>query len=127
MTPISLTGARDVGHDARRRQRDPPLGNAQPFAVGGHIEAVAHRFEIVQRFSISIITTLEMRRFSGSPVAGAARCQSQPIARQHDLAGDLAGGEIAHQPLRTVWQNKQLSVQPTWLEMHSVPRSGSGM
>ncbi len=26
-----------------------------------------------------------------------------------------------------VWQNVQLSVQPTWLEMHSVPRSASGM
>ena len=25
-----------------------------------------------------------------------------------------------------VWQNVQLSVQPTWLEMHSVPRSASG-
>ena len=26
-----------------------------------------------------------------------------------------------------VWQNVQLSVQPTWLETHSVPRSVSGM
>ena len=26
-----------------------------------------------------------------------------------------------------VWQNEQVSVQPTWLEMHSVPRSASGM
>ena len=26
-----------------------------------------------------------------------------------------------------VWQNVQLSVQPTWLETHSVPRSASGM
>ena len=26
-----------------------------------------------------------------------------------------------------VWQNVQFSVQPTWLEMHSVPRSASGM
>ena len=26
-----------------------------------------------------------------------------------------------------VWQNEQVRVQPTWLEMHSVPRPGSGM
>ena len=26
-----------------------------------------------------------------------------------------------------VWQNVQVSVQPTWEEMHSVPRSDSGM
>ena len=26
-----------------------------------------------------------------------------------------------------VWQNEQVSVQPTWLETHSVPRSVSGM
>ena len=26
-----------------------------------------------------------------------------------------------------VWQNRQVSVQPTWLDTHSVPRSSSGM
>ena len=26
-----------------------------------------------------------------------------------------------------VWQNEQVSVQPTWLEMHRVPRPLSGM
>ena len=26
-----------------------------------------------------------------------------------------------------VWQNEQVSVQPTWLETHKVPRSLSGM
>ena len=26
-----------------------------------------------------------------------------------------------------VWQNEQVSVQPTWLDTHSVPRSVSGM
>ena len=26
-----------------------------------------------------------------------------------------------------VWQNEQVSVQPTWLETHSVPRSVSGI
>ena len=26
-----------------------------------------------------------------------------------------------------VWQKEQVSVQPTWLETHSVPRSTSGM
>ena len=26
-----------------------------------------------------------------------------------------------------VWQNEQVSVQPTWLEMQSVPRSSSGI
>ena len=26
-----------------------------------------------------------------------------------------------------MWQNEQVSVQPTWDEMHNVPRSSSGM
>ena len=26
-----------------------------------------------------------------------------------------------------VWQKEQVSVQPTWLEMHSVPRPSSGI
>ena len=26
-----------------------------------------------------------------------------------------------------VWQNEQVSVQPTWEDTHSVPRSGPGM
>ena len=47
-----------------------------------------------------IMTTLETRRFS--PVAGRRRRALpivQPVARQHDLADDLAWREIAHEAL----------------------------
>ena len=49
-----------------------------------------------------IMTTLETRRFSGSAPAGAGGTLPivEPVARQHDLADDLARREIAHQALR---------------------------
>ncbi len=97
-------------------------------AVGDEEQRVAHRLEIVERLA-------------------------HP---HHDDVGDEAGRRARPQPtrpgqspsrsratitwptispavrLRTsrcvpVWQNEQVSVQPTWLDTQSVPRSVSGM
>jgi hypothetical protein len=84
-----------------------------------------------------IITTLETSRFSGSrPSPGlswvlAADCvgsQSPSWSRATmTCAAISAAVRLRTSRCVPVWQNEQLSVQPTWLEMHSVPRSVSGM
>ncbi len=74
-----------------------------------------------------ISTTLVMRRFSPaffSPGVG----QSFSASFATRIWPTISDGVR----LRTsfwvpVWQKRQLSVQPTWLEMQSVPRPGSGM
>ena len=38
-----------------------------------------------------------------------------------------AGVRLRTSRIVPVWQKRQLSVQPTWLETHRVPRSASGM
>ena len=38
-----------------------------------------------------------------------------------------AGARLRTRRWVPVWQKRQVRVQPTWLEMHSVPRSVSGM
>ena len=52
---------------------------------------------------------------------------AEPVARHHDLADDLAGVRLRTSRCVPVWQNEQVSVQPTWLDTHRVPRSDSGM
>jgi len=51
----------------------------------------------------------------------------ETVARPPSLADDLAGGEIAHQPLGAGVAEREFSVQPTCEETHSVPRSVSGI
>ena len=38
-----------------------------------------------------------------------------------------AGSRLRTSFIVPVWQKRQLSVQPTWLDTHNVPRSASGM
>ena len=38
-----------------------------------------------------------------------------------------AGVRLRTSRIVPVWQKRQLSVQPTWLDTHKVPRSASGM
>ncbi len=66
-----------------------------------------------------------MRRPSAG---GAAPGQSPMRSRATRIWPTISSGSR----LRTsrcvpVWQKVQVSVQPTWLEMHNVPRSYSGM
>ena len=69
-----------------------------------------------------------MTRLVISRSSAGGRPLAQGIARQHDLADDFR----RRLRLRTrrwvpVWQKRQVSVQPTWLETQSVPRSVSGI
>ena len=99
-----IAGARDVGHDARGRERDLALRDREPLVVGDHEKRVAHRLEVVERLAhahhhdvgdepaaVGRHDGAGRRRLSG-PVA-------EPVAGDQDLTDDLAGGEIAHQPL----------------------------
>ena len=46
------------------------------------------------------LVSLRSRRQPARIVGGRRRPFAKPVARHHDLADDLAGGQIAHQPLR---------------------------
>ena len=97
-----VAGADDVGHHARGRQRDPPLGNAEPVAVGDHAERVAHRLEIVERLAHAHHDDIGDEPLLGLGTGRRRRPLPivEPVARQDDLADDLARREIAHQALR---------------------------
>ncbi len=71
-----------------------------------------------------IITMLVTRRLPGGR---SRRPIVQPVARHHDLADDLAGGEIAHQPLGAGVAERAVERAADLAEMHSVPRSVSGI
>ena len=79
-----------------------------------------------------IITMLEMKRSPsvGSPGAFARSTPSHSPSRSRAIITWPTISPAVR--LRTsrcvpVWQNEQVSVQPTWLERQSVPRSVSGM
>ena len=99
-------GARafDVRHHAGGRQRDTPLGNADAFAVRHDQDGVAHGLEIIQRLAhahhddIGDAALAARDDAVGRP--RAARPVAEPVAGRQHLAGDFAGGEIAHQALR---------------------------
>ena len=69
-----------------------------------------------------IITTLVMRRFS--PVDGQSPSASRATITWPTIS---AGVRLRTSFCVPVWQKRQLSVQPTWDDTHSVPRPGSGM
>ena len=57
----------------------------------------------------------------------SARPIAEAVAGDHDLADDLGWVRLRTSFCVPVWQKLQVRVQPTWLEMQSVPRSSSGM
>src|SRR6185312_13827360 len=78
-----------------------------------------------------IITMLEIFRPSAGTMALAGVSRSGKSPSLSRAVSNCARISSAVR-LRTsfcvpVWQNEQVSVQPTWLEMHSVPRPCSGM
>ena len=61
-----------------------------------------------------IMTTLETRRFSPSPLGDAARCQSFNRSRASTTWPTISPGvRLRTRRCVPVWQNVQLSVQPT--------------
>ena len=79
-----------------------------------------------------IITMLETRRSPSvgrpGPLARSAPSQS-PSRSRATMTWPTISPAVRLRTSRCVpvWQNEQLSVQPTWLDTHSVPRSVSGM
>ncbi len=61
---------------------------------------VAHRFEIIKRFAHAHHDDVGDKPLARVVAIAARRPIVQPVARQHHLAGDLGGGEIADKPLR---------------------------
>ena len=79
------------------------------------------------------MNTMLVTRRPASPVPVASRVGIWPTQSPSASRATTSCAAIsAAERLRTrrcvpVWQNEQVSVQPTWLETQSVPRSGPGM
>jgi hypothetical protein len=72
-----------------------------------------------------IITTLVTRRL---PVGVTRSAQSLSRSRATMIWPTISPAvRLRTSRCVPVWQNEQFSVQPTWLETHSVPRSVSGI
>ena len=78
-----------------------------------------------------IITMLETCRPSAGTIAPCGRVAvgeiAEPVARHQQLARISSAVRLRTSFCVPVWQKEQVSVQPTWLEMQSVPRPSSGM
>ena len=74
-------------------------------------------------------TTLVTRRSLGSApgAASAAASRASCVLASHTWPTISAVLKLRLKPCCAVEQNEQSSAQPTCEEMHSVPRSGSGM
>ena len=81
--------------------------SGEPVAVGGDRHRVAHVVEVVERLAHAHqhdVGDLAHRAASGTErgrrPAAPRRASRRAIARQQDLADDLLGLQVAHQPLR---------------------------
>ncbi len=75
-------------------------------------------------------TLVILRSEAGSPRGSSAEAPGQsPIRSRASMICPTISPGVRLRTRRCVpvWQNEQVSVQPTWLEMQSVPRSSSGM
>ena len=92
-----LTALAHRGHDAGRRQRDPPLGQRQALAIhddaqcGGDVVVVIERLAHAHHHHVG--DHARMVR-GGRPLA-------EGIAGEHHLAYDFGCRQVADQPLRT--------------------------
>ena len=78
-----------------------------------------------------IITMLEMQRspVGTTPSVGRVAPGQSPKRSRAIITWPTISPAVRLRTRRwvPVWQNEQVSVQPTWLETQSVPRSVSGM
>ncbi len=122
----------DLRHDAGGRDGDPPLRDRQPVAIGKHADRVAHIVEIIERLAHAheddVRDRRARRRCGNSPsVGGVSPGKSPSLSRATMSCATISRAERLRTSLCVpVWQKLQVSVQPTWLEMQSVPRSLSG-
>ncbi len=132
MTPISspvrkISGTTpDVDKVMRRlRQR-------QAVAVGGDQQCRLDVLEIVERLAHAHHHHIgDLAAFVGNDRALPA-CRGRGNRRAGRARAASCDRISSAVRLRTsfcvpVWQNEQVSVQPTWLETQSVPRPSSGM
>ena len=104
---------------------------ASAVAIGHDRQGLAHIVEIVERLAhphhndIGYRAQTVARHKSIAGRLGPGNRQSFP--RDQNLAQDLSGVRLRTSFWVPVWQKLQFSVQPTWLETHSVPRSLSGI
>ncbi len=122
----------NLRHDARGRDGDPPFRQSEPVAVGKHADRIAHIFEIIERLAhaheddVRDGARVVARQ---QPVFGGVRPGKSPSLSRATTSCATISRVVR---LRTsfcvpVWQKLQVKVQPTWLEMQSVPRSLSGI
>ena len=101
----------------RRRERDA-------LAVHGDLHRVAHRVEVVERLAHA-----HQHEVGDQPLlVRLAAPVAEVVAGDHDLADDLGGGQVAHQPLGAgVAEGAGQRAADLAMETQSVPRSVSGM
>jgi hypothetical protein len=76
-----------------------------------------------------IMTMLDLAAFGrhDRAAAFAIREIAEPVAREKQLREISSAVRLRTRRCVPVWQKEQVSVQPTWLEMQSVPRPSSGI
>ena len=133
MQPISAPARAIFGTTPEVESVMRRLEMREPLAVGDDAMRVAHRLEIVERLAHA-----HHHDVGDQPVAFGRQSLRLARARAPRKSPSRSRATITWPTispavrLRTrrcvpVWQNEQLSVQPTWLETQSVPRSASGM
>src|SRR5262249_6224057 len=106
-------GGRNVRPAPRRRRCDGAPEAGDPAAARRDKERVSHRLEIVERLAHAHHDDVRDETLAALPLLTGARCRmggvvgarrSKPIveaiARDRDLTDDLAGREVAYEPLR---------------------------
>ena len=118
--PAALLDAR---HDARGRERDAAAREGEAGLVHG--EAQRRRGGVVVEERLAHAHDDDVGE---EPPVGRPLGHSPSASRATRICAVISGGaEVADQRHVPVWQKRQVSVQPTWVETQSAPRSASGM
>ena len=131
MQPISVPARAILGTTPDVDSVIRRLEMLRPSPSATTLSAVAHRFEIVERLAHPHHDDVGDQPLFGLALvafAGRIRCQSPSWSRANTTWPTISPAvRLRTSRCVPVWQNVQVSVQPTWLETHSVPRSVSGM
>ena len=92
-----IGGARDLGHHARGRQRDPPTAQRDALAIHGDLHRVAHIVEIIKRLTHAHQHDVRDQPWPLAHAFAGFGPFAKIVARHHDLTNNLACGQVAHQ------------------------------